>query len=605
MFRSRWAAIGAAVAVTLGAGGLVGVSASSQSGATLTPITPVRILDTRSGDPVGSLDVAGNGTPYRLKVAGAPGSGIPAQGVTGVSLNVTAVSTQANDYGGFLTVYPCESASSSRPNVSNLNFVSGQTLANSVVVPVSDSGHICFYVYGMAHLLADANGYYSSGPAASIVDLSDYYAKSEVDNIVATLATSDDLSDFYTSDVTDELLESYATSNDLSLLRSDTAAKATAAELAEKLELLTYSGNLSSAIFSPGRYPDIGVTPDGLPVVSLQHHGVADIYLAACLSEGCINGVVAENVITGFGASFSSVGISASGFPLVAHFSDNTILELAVCGDRYCSPASRTNVEIDDEASTYVSMAVPPDGRPVLTYLAHNPVAGTASIRVARCIDTVCGGVQVSDIYTRDYAYPSPGFPKIAIKGDGNPVLSFYVPSVSPTIPGDVWLVGCTDARCVGDLEWLAYEDGSGSHALTTSADGNPLLVYYTLDQVTLNDTGSELILLACEDLLCDESTRTTLTAGLTPSSLQQRPSIIVRESGFPLVAYFDTNFEAIAIVDCNDQLCSGGDETHRIIDSSERGNTSMTLGPHGYPVLAYDGPAGTNNVTVSILAIE
>ncbi|MGB1645483.1 MAG: hypothetical protein ACPHES_10340, partial [Ilumatobacteraceae bacterium] len=96
--RSRWAAIGAAVAVTLGAGGLVGVNAAG-SASSLVPINPARILDTRSSDRVGSLDVVGASDPYRLKVAGV--SGIPSTGVTGVSLNVTAVDTQSNDYGGF------------------------------------------------------------------------------------------------------------------------------------------------------------------------------------------------------------------------------------------------------------------------------------------------------------------------------------------------------------------------------------------------------------------------------------------------------------------------------------------------------------------------
>ncbi|MGA1748253.1 MAG: hypothetical protein ACO4BZ_11315, partial [Ilumatobacteraceae bacterium] len=160
--RSRWAAIGAAVAVTLGAGGLVGVNAADEA-STLVPITPTRILDTRSGDRVGSLDVAGDSTPYRLKVTGA--ADIPTTGVTGVSLNVTAVETQANDYGGYVTIYPCASTSTAKPEVSNLNFVSGQTLANAVTVPVSTDGYICFYVYGTAHLLADANGYYTQTSA--------------------------------------------------------------------------------------------------------------------------------------------------------------------------------------------------------------------------------------------------------------------------------------------------------------------------------------------------------------------------------------------------------------------------------------------------------
>ena len=168
LVRSRWAAIGAAVAVTLGAGGLVGVNAANTS-STLVPITPTRILDTRSGDRVGSLDMAGDSEPYRLKITGA--GDIPTTGVTGVSLNVTAVDTQANDYGGYVTIYPCASTSSAKPDVSNLNFVSGQTLANAVTVPVSGDGYVCLYVYGTAHLLADANGFYTesstgvAGPA--------------------------------------------------------------------------------------------------------------------------------------------------------------------------------------------------------------------------------------------------------------------------------------------------------------------------------------------------------------------------------------------------------------------------------------------------------
>ena len=162
--RSRWAAIGAAVAVTLGAGGLISVNAANDT-SSLVPITPARILDTRPGDRVGSLDTAGASDPYRLKVIGT--DGIPATGVTAVSLNVTAVETQTNDFGGFVAVYPCASVSTTKPDVSNMNFGSGQTIANAVTVPVSADGHICLYVYGTAHLLVDANGYYTQTSTAT------------------------------------------------------------------------------------------------------------------------------------------------------------------------------------------------------------------------------------------------------------------------------------------------------------------------------------------------------------------------------------------------------------------------------------------------------
>ena len=85
--------------------------------------------------------------------------GVPSSGVSAVALNVTAVSTETNDFGGFVTVYPC----GTRPDASNLNFTSGQTIPNSVIAPVSGSGKVCFYVYGKAHLLADVSGYFPSG----------------------------------------------------------------------------------------------------------------------------------------------------------------------------------------------------------------------------------------------------------------------------------------------------------------------------------------------------------------------------------------------------------------------------------------------------------
>jgi hypothetical protein len=109
---------------------------------------PDRILDTRSSDPVGELD--GSGGAYTLQVTG---STVPAS-ATAVALNVTVVDGEANDFGGFVTVFPC----GTRPDASNLNFISGQTVPNSVIAPLSASGTVCLYVYGQADLLVDVSG---------------------------------------------------------------------------------------------------------------------------------------------------------------------------------------------------------------------------------------------------------------------------------------------------------------------------------------------------------------------------------------------------------------------------------------------------------------
>ena len=139
---------------------IVDINGNFESGLGYSPISPNRVADTRAG--VGGVavqsvgDIAGNGTPLEVSIAGT--SGIPSSGVTAISLNVTALGISTSPYGGYVTVYPCDS----RPNASNLNFVAGQVVPNAVIAPVSTRGTVCFYVYGIANILVDVNGYVSN-----------------------------------------------------------------------------------------------------------------------------------------------------------------------------------------------------------------------------------------------------------------------------------------------------------------------------------------------------------------------------------------------------------------------------------------------------------
>ncbi|MDA3028897.1 MAG: hypothetical protein O2925_08865 [Actinomycetota bacterium] len=84
--------------------------------------------------------------------------GVPDGDVSAVALNVTVVDGLAGDFGGYVTVFPCGVP----PDASNLNFVSGQTVPNSVIAPLSADGDVCLYVFGSAHLLVDVSGYLTS-----------------------------------------------------------------------------------------------------------------------------------------------------------------------------------------------------------------------------------------------------------------------------------------------------------------------------------------------------------------------------------------------------------------------------------------------------------
>lgn len=121
------------------------------------PLTPARILDTRV--PIGVAS-AGRVADSSIEVKVLGEGGVPGTGVRAVALNLTLAEGGADRYGGFVTVYPCGVV----PDTSNLNFVDHQTVANTVLAPVSDVGSVCLFVRGSGHLILDVSGYY---PASS------------------------------------------------------------------------------------------------------------------------------------------------------------------------------------------------------------------------------------------------------------------------------------------------------------------------------------------------------------------------------------------------------------------------------------------------------
>jgi hypothetical protein len=121
----------------------------------MTALAPSRLLDTRSGVGAAKGAVAGGGTVH-LQVAGR--GGVPASGVSAVVLNVTVTAPVAS---GFVSAY---ADGATRPTVSNLNFIKGQTVPNLVVAPVGSNGKVALFngSGGSLQLIADVSGYFLS-----------------------------------------------------------------------------------------------------------------------------------------------------------------------------------------------------------------------------------------------------------------------------------------------------------------------------------------------------------------------------------------------------------------------------------------------------------
>lgn len=135
-------------------------------------LTPCRVLDTRLSTPLGPIaadatrsilvagDLTGGGT---INQGGATTCGVPVA-ATGVYVNVVAVNAGGP---GHLTIYPFDT---SLPLASTLNFTTGQTIANGVLVPICPPGASCDFDLNNtmgpagAHLVVDITGYLAPAP---------------------------------------------------------------------------------------------------------------------------------------------------------------------------------------------------------------------------------------------------------------------------------------------------------------------------------------------------------------------------------------------------------------------------------------------------------
>ena len=164
----------AVVAIAISVGLLVNGTAWGQAAGPFDTFTvpPCRVLDTRLSDPAGPIPA--NGTRSILAVGDLTAGGTINQGgattcqvpdaAMGVFINVVAVNASGP---GHLTVYPYNTA---LPLASTLNFTTGQTIANGVLVPICTPAASCPFDLNItmgpaaAYLVIDITGYLMPTP---------------------------------------------------------------------------------------------------------------------------------------------------------------------------------------------------------------------------------------------------------------------------------------------------------------------------------------------------------------------------------------------------------------------------------------------------------
>ena len=112
-------------------------------------VPSTRLLDTRLPNDTGPKLAAG--ATQHLQVVGA----VVPPNARSVVLNVTATDP---DGSGFLTVYP---GGAPRPLTSNLNYLTGETIPNAVIVGLGPTGTVDIFTLRATHVVVDVVGYFA------------------------------------------------------------------------------------------------------------------------------------------------------------------------------------------------------------------------------------------------------------------------------------------------------------------------------------------------------------------------------------------------------------------------------------------------------------
>jgi beta-lactam-binding protein with PASTA domain len=145
------------VVVKIGDGGSVCIATFAQThvvvdlsgyhelgGSSFVPLFPARLRDTRTTTQV-----------HPGGVVAVPVVGVAAPlGAVGAVFNVTVTNPQDS---GFVTAYACDET---RPLASNLNYVTGQTVANLAMLGLGKSGSLCLFSSAATDVVVDITGYF-------------------------------------------------------------------------------------------------------------------------------------------------------------------------------------------------------------------------------------------------------------------------------------------------------------------------------------------------------------------------------------------------------------------------------------------------------------
>jgi hypothetical protein len=499
--RSGWVSLGAAVAVAFGIGGVATSLASIEdSGSSLVPITPCRLMDTRADAPVGNRTTPlGENDTHTVAAWGRTGRCEIPLAATALSMNVTFVNPSAASYA---TVFPPDEP---RPETSNLNWSARQApAANAVTVKLSDGGGVGFYNrFGTVDLIADVVGYYvpsssgppgppgptgdtgPAGPAGPAGPRGPSGAQGPVgpDGPPGPAGGQGPKGDSGQIGEQGPEGEQGPQGPPGADGRDGPPAYPTAGR--------PQAAKTTSYVLD-ARSTAVAVGIDGFPVFSYRNNSDGAVYVGHCEDRACVD----KTVVAPPGLSNSNhadIEIGNDGLPVISFYStSDNALEIFDCSNVACETGTVRTV-LEDVSVQRTDLAIGSNGNPVVALTTASNEA-----LLVTCLDSECSSSTV---------YHSANTAKnmsISIAATGEQLVVMETDSAA-TESNQILQRTCPGGGCVGETwDHVDSVSGDATPALGVDSKGNVVISY--------RDASSQLSLARCANLSCASPDLTQLT---------------------------------------------------------------------------------------------
>ncbi len=239
-------------------------------------------------------------------------------------------------------------------------------------------------------------------------------------------------------------------------------------------------------------------------------------------------------------------------------------------------------------AGAHSSIAVPPDGRPVIAFRTTN--SNVDSLGFLRCGNVACSAGNVYRSLDSVAGQDVGSYASIAIGSDGFPDIAYHNETAGTLKVAKCGALDCAGGAIVATVDDHPVNTVGAFASIAIGTDGLPVISYH-------DSTAGALKVAKCVNVNCT-GLNTITTVHNPPNDVGQNTSIAVAADGLPVISYRDATVGSLNLARCTSPACNSGAAITVVVPAGNvaAGRGDLALGADGLPVISYERTESQNS---------